>query len=82
LISWCESRPTASCTKGLTSAKTWSSTRRSGVAEVAAFCARGVLRARLRALLPEPGSETTGSGGSLPFERELLRTVFIKVYAM
>jgi hypothetical protein len=46
---------------------------------MAAFAARGVLRARLRALLPEPGSETTGSGGSLPFERELLRTVFIKV---
>jgi hypothetical protein len=49
---------------------------------VAAFAARGVLRARLRALLPEPGSEMTGSGGSLPFERALLRTVFINVSAM
>ena len=37
------------------------------------------MRGRLDALLPEPGSEVTGSGGSLTFERLLLPTVLIKV---
>jgi hypothetical protein len=34
------------------------------------------------ALEPVPGSEVTGSGGSGPFERALLRSALIKVYAL
>jgi hypothetical protein len=53
--------------------ETGSSARRSGVATEASSVACGVLRARLDALEPVPGSAVTGScsGGILPFERML-----------
>ena len=67
----------AFATDVLSSTKTGSSTRRSGVATAASPAASGVVRARLGALEPEPGSEVTGSGGILPFERVLLPTALI-----